>query len=144
MSTKLSHIHVRDCMHHGIVSCSADAPVAEVAGLMAQYRVHMVAVTNERGKRPVGVVSDLDLVAATLTGAQSTALQVAATEPLAVSSDASLELASQLMTEHGVSHLVVLDASSGYPVGVPSTLDIAAVHADDCGEIPTQLGEPPR
>ena len=37
--------------------------------------------------------------------------------------------AAQLMIEHGVSHLVVREAASGYPVGVLSTLDIAAVYA---------------
>ena len=33
------------------------------------------------------------------------------------------------MTEHGVAHLVVVDAAGGYPVGVLSTLDIVAVYA---------------
>jgi len=34
------------------------------------------------------------------------------------------------MREHGVSHLVVVDRASGYPLGVLSTLDVAAVYAD--------------
>jgi predicted transcriptional regulator len=57
------------------------------------------------------------------------ALQAVATEPLAVSADTPLDRAAQLMSEHGVSHLVVTDAASGYPVGVLSTIDIAAVYA---------------
>ena len=50
-------------------------------------------------------------------------------QPVAVSADESLHLAAQLMSEHGVSHLIVADAVSGYPAGVLSTLDIAAAFA---------------
>jgi CBS domain-containing protein len=35
------------------------------------------------------------------------------------------------MAEHGVSHLVVVDAASRQPIGVLSTLDIAAVYATE-------------
>ena len=34
------------------------------------------------------------------------------------------------MNEHGVSHIVVLDAAGGYPIGVLSSLDVAAVYAE--------------
>jgi CBS domain-containing protein len=115
-------------MHHGILSCAADAPLGEVAGVMAKHHVHAVAITDGAGQRPVGVVSDLDVVAAAASGEEPTALQAAATEPLAVSTNESLGRAAQLMSEHAVSHLVVVDAASGYPVGVLSTLDIAAIY----------------
>jgi predicted transcriptional regulator len=38
--------------------------------------------------------------------------------------------AAQLMSEHGVSHLVVIDSAGGDPLGVVSTLDIATVYAN--------------
>jgi CBS domain-containing protein len=38
------------------------------------------------------------------------------------------------MAEHGVAHLVVLDAAGGYPVGVLSTLDVAAAFAGAASE----------
>jgi CBS domain-containing protein len=119
-------------MHHRILSCAADAPLGEVAGVMAKHRVHAVAITDGAGQRPLGVVSDLDVVTAAVravSGEESTALQAAATEPLAVSTSDSLDRAAQLMSEHGVSHLVVVDAASGYPVGVLSTVDIVALYA---------------
>jgi CBS domain-containing protein len=125
----IDHVRVCDCMHRGIVSCPGDAPLGEVAALMSKHRVHAVAVTNGEGQRPVGVVSALDVVAAIASGAEPTARQAAATESISVSSRESLFRAAQLMAEHGVSHLVVLDSASGYPVGVLSTLDIAAVYA---------------
>ena len=32
------------------------------------------------------------------------------------------------MVQHGVSHVVVLDAANGHPCGILSTLDIAAAY----------------
>ncbi len=125
---RLEHVRVSDCMHRGIVSCPPDAPLAEVAALMVKHRIHAVAVTNGNDSRPAGVISDLDIVAAAATGDAPTAREAAATEPLGVSADERLDRAAQLMSEHAVSHLVVLDAASGYPVGVLSTLDIAAIY----------------
>jgi CBS domain-containing protein len=40
------------------------------------------------------------------------------------------------MAEHGVTHLVVLDAAGGNPIGVLSTLDIAAVYAAEASRMP--------
>jgi CBS domain-containing protein len=118
-------------MHHGILSCARDAPLGEVAGIMAKHRVHAVAVTAEHSTRPARIVSDLDVVAAMAVHGEPTAAQAAATEPLSVSSDERLDRAAQLMAEHGISHLVVLDAADGHPIGVLSTLDLAAAYAGD-------------
>ena len=125
----MDHIRVRDAMHHGILSCAADAPLAEVAGIMAKHRVHAVAIANGDAVRPAAVVSDLDVVAAIASGEEPSAGQAAATEPLAVSDDERLLRAAQLMVEHGVSHLIVLDAATGHPIGVLATSDVAAVYA---------------
>jgi CBS domain-containing protein len=122
------HVRARDAMHQGILTCTPDAPLDEVAAIMATHNVHAVAITNSDSRRPGGIVSDLDVVAAISSGEEPTAAQAAATEPLAVSSDERLDRAAQLMTEHGVSHLVVVDAASGQPIGVLSTLDLAAVY----------------
>ena len=129
MSLELRHIRVHDCMHHGILSCSSEAPLGEVAGLMAKHRVHAVAVTNGDGRRVVAIVSDLDVAAAAAIGKEPTAIEVAATEPLSISASEPMHLAAQKMAEHGVSHLVVLDPASGYPVGILSTLDVAVLYA---------------
>jgi CBS domain-containing protein len=134
VTVELDHIRVHDAMHQGILSCTRDAPLGEVAGIMAKHHVHAVAFADPESSRPAGVVSDLDVVAAIASGGEPTAAQAAATEPLAVSSDERLDRAAQLMAEHGVSHLVAVDAASGQPVGVLSTLDLAAVYAQDRAE----------
>jgi len=77
--------------------------------------VHAVALTGADGLRPVGFVSDLDIAAAAASGEQTIARQAAASQPVTVSADESIHGAARLMSEHGVSHLIVLDAASGYP-----------------------------
>jgi CBS domain-containing protein len=39
----LPRVRVSDWMHTGILSCTPDAPLAEVAGIMSEHRVHAVA-----------------------------------------------------------------------------------------------------
>jgi CBS domain-containing protein len=117
-------------MHQGVLTCTAEDSLQDVAAVMANHRVHAVVVTRENSDRPVGVVSDLDVVAAVARDADCSAQQAAATEPLTISADEPLRNAAQLMSEYGVSHLVVVDAASGHPLGVVSTLDIATVYAN--------------
>jgi CBS domain-containing protein len=131
MTAATDHIRVRDVMHQGILSCSDDAPLTEAAAIMAKHHVHAVAVTRGDSRRPIGVVSDLDIAAAIASRQEPTVAQAAGTEPLAVSSGERLDRAAQLMAEHGVAHLVVIDAAGGQPIGVLSTLDLAAVYAGD-------------
>jgi CBS domain-containing protein len=127
---RLDHIRVRDAMHEGILSCSVDASLVEVATIMATHRVHAVAIVERDRTQPLGVISDLDVVAAVASGAGPTPARAAATEPLALSSDERLDRATQMMAEHGASHVLVNDAATGHPIGVLSTLDVAAVYAD--------------
>jgi predicted transcriptional regulator len=127
--SSLDHIRVGDCMHRGILTCDENAPLEELASIMAKHRVHAVAITNGGGGRPFAIVSALDLVAAIDVGAELSATQVAATEFISVSASDPLERAVKLMTEHGVSHLIVLDPASGHPAGILSTLDVIAVQA---------------
>jgi CBS domain-containing protein len=56
-----------------------------------------------------------------------TARELAATEPVTIGPASPLGQAVQLMEQHEVTHLVVVDA--GRPVGVLSTLDVAGVLA---------------
>jgi CBS domain-containing protein len=124
----LDHVRVRDCMHSGIVSCAPDTPVGDVAWLMGHHQVHVIAVADRAGGRPKGIVADMDVMAAVAAGREVTAGQVMATAAPTISADERLPEAVQLMTELGVSHLIVVDPASGYPVGVLSTLDVASAY----------------
>lgn len=95
---------------------------------MASRRVHCVVVADEPADADSlwGIVSDLDLVAAAGVRDldEQTAGAAAATAALTVGPGETVQRAAQLMTEHGVTHLVVVDAMRR-PVGVLSTLDVA-------------------
>jgi CBS domain-containing protein len=125
---------VGEVMREGVVGCSPDTPLVEVARLMSEHRIHCVVVgglTEDRhGTRLVwGVVSDLDLARALAGDPEVTAGQVAATEPLTASPGDTLEGVARAMGDHEVSHLVVVDAKDAEPIGVVSTLDLARAAA---------------
>lgn len=115
---------VDDFANVGILSCPAEAPLEEVAWLMADNRVHALVVEGEDGNPPV--VSDTDLIAAAGSGHfdELCAHDVAGTEAVSVSRSDTLERATQLLAEHAVTHLVVRD-DRWRPVGILSTLDVA-------------------
>ena len=122
-------IPVSAAMHRGVLTCGTDASLAHVAELMATHRVHCIVVTDDPGAAESlwGIVSDLDLAAAACVRdlAEQTAGATAATAVLTIAPDETLQRAAQLMTEHGTTHLVVVDAGHR-PVGILSTLDVAA------------------
>jgi CBS domain-containing protein len=121
---------VVDAMRVGVVSCPPDTPVRDVARIMATYRIHCVVVSEMEGGRPSAVVSDIDLAAAASAGVEGrTAGQLARGEAVSVAADEPLARAAQLMAEHEVSHLVVIQPHSKHPVGVLSALDLAGVLA---------------
>lgn len=90
LTSTLAHIRVHDCMHPGVFTCAPDDPLRHVATVMANKKVHSVVITNGAGDRAIGLLSDLDVVTALATGADCTASEAAATEPVSVSSDEPL------------------------------------------------------
>jgi CBS domain-containing protein len=127
----LTRLRVRDAMHTGILTTDASTPLRVVARLMAEQRVHAVAVTvPDNVRRPWGVVSVLDIAAAAAEGVDETAGEAAATEVVTVRSSERLDCAAQLMVDHNVTHLIVVDAATGHPAGVLSALDVAAAYGD--------------
>jgi CBS domain-containing protein len=128
---RLAHVRVADAMHPGVLTCTPDLPLSEVARVMADHSVHCVVV-EEPGADTVDswtVVSDIDLVGAAAADRldEPVAGRVAATWVPKIADDDSLMRAAQLMAERDVSHLIVVGAATGRPEGIISTLDIAAV-----------------
>jgi CBS domain-containing protein len=128
----LRQLRVVDAMHPGLISCSLDTPLRTVARLMATYRVHAILVTAHGeeqlpGGELWGVVSDADLLRAAESGDvdEQSARTIAATPVQTIASSDELARAAQLMVEHDVSHLIVIERRSERPIGVLSTLDIA-------------------
>ena len=51
-----------------LVTVSADRPMAEAASLMAQHGIAHLAVTDPASRRPIGVISTLDIAQAVAAG----------------------------------------------------------------------------
>jgi len=139
MTTKTSQrliadVRVGEAMHDGVLTCDREASLAEVARVMTEHSIHCIVVENDSGDGGPfwGVVSDLDLVAAATVRDldQQTAGGTAASPVVMVTPAETLERAAQLMTEHSTSHLLVVDVGRQEPVGVISTLDVAAALAE--------------
>jgi CBS domain-containing protein len=131
---RIANLRVADAMHVGVLTCDRDTPLADVAATMARELVHCVVVEGDHDGSGAlwGIVSDLDLVAAAVVRNldEQTAGGSAASPLVMIAPDETLQRAAQLMTEHGTSHLVVVDTQALRPVGVISTLDVAARLAD--------------
>lgn len=127
----IEHATVKDAMRPEVLTCSPDAPLRDVARTMASEHVHSVIVSDAgAGDRKWGIVSDMDLMRAAGEDVdERTASWAAASEFLSVSPDESLERALQMMVEHDVTHIVVVDPAADRPVGVLSTLDVAGLLA---------------
>ena len=122
-----------DVMAPRVLTCAPDTPLVEVATIMAEQRVHCVVVyEGERpGEEGWTVVSDRDLMAAAAADRidEPLAGEVAGTSVPSIGSGEPLTRAAQVMSEHDVSHLIVLGAANGRPEGVLSSLDVAMVLA---------------
>ncbi len=135
--SRISTRRVSHAMHVGVLSCHRDTPLDELAATMSRERVHCIIVESGSGDggAPWGVVTDLDLVAAATVREldEQTAGGSAATPLVLVAPGETLERAAQLMNEQATTHLLVVDPVDGIPVGVLSTIDIAAVLAEEVG-----------
>lgn len=126
----LDRIRVRDVMHTGILTTDPSTPLRVAARLMADQHVHAIAVADaDYVRRPRGFVSTLDVAKAAAEEADETVGDVATASVPSVTANQSLAAAAQLMVDNGVTHLIVIDPSTGHASGVVSSLDIAAAYA---------------
>jgi CBS domain-containing protein len=122
---------VAEVMHPGVLVCGPESPLRYAAGVMATHGVHAVVVLGDDEEGGLwGVVSDVDLVAAIARRELDlhTAGGMARTPLVTVSREQSLAQAAELMSAHGVTHLIVV-GSRHRPIGILSTLDIARAAA---------------
>jgi CBS domain-containing protein len=122
------HKTVGDVMHAGVITCRPDATLRTVAGLLAEHRMHAIVVTSEDEQARCAVVTDRDVVFGHSRGElDRLTAQDAANEPtVTIRADADLRHAAELMSHYGTSHVLVTERGGGRPVGILSSLDVAA------------------
>jgi len=128
---------VRDLMHPGLFTCRPDATLGQVAVLLNQNHVHALIVEDRDG-RPLGVISDIDLLAGEWLSVDSKSLSTMRkltaadlmSKPVdSVEANLSLTDAVRQLIDKDVSRLLVTD--KGKPVGVISLSDFVASIAQE-------------
>jgi CBS domain-containing protein len=123
---------VRDLMHPGLITCTMDTPLGQAAMLLVRHRVHAVVV-NDRDGRPVGLLSDFDLLAGEWLSKDPESLEamrrmtagdLMSTPLNTIEGEASASEAAERMRREGFHRLIVRD--QGRPVGVLSISDLVA------------------
>jgi CBS domain-containing protein len=114
---------VRDLMHPGLLTCRPDATIGQVSILLTQQHVHALIVADRDG-RPIGIISDFDLLAGEWLSADSQSLaamrKLTAGELMSspidtVEAGSSLKEAAQRLIEKDINRLLVTE--NGIPVG---------------------------
>jgi len=121
---------VHDAMRVGVITCRPETKLTDVARMMVGYDVHSIVVADVDSERGLwGIVTSLDLARAADDLSSATAREVATTNLITVRSNEPLRRAAELMAEHGVTHLIVLQPDSDDPIGVISARGVAAALA---------------
>jgi CBS domain-containing protein len=134
LTPSFEHATAADAMHPRVLTCTPDTPLVTVAQRMAGEHVHALVVMRPTvadgdQRRPWGVLTDRDLLHNAQRVEELTAGDVAAPAILEIRPDERLSDVAERMVAAGTSHAIVEEPSSGRPVGVVSTLDIAGILA---------------
>lgn len=120
---------IKECCNIGVVCCTQDTPITEVAGLMRKHHVGDVIVIEEKdGTRlPLGIVTDRDIVLETVSVAIDARIFTAGdimSKPLvSVQENAGFVETLRLMRHHKVRRMPVITAE-GTLYGVVTADDI--------------------
>ncbi len=123
---------VRDLMHRGVLTVHQNASLGQVAVLLAQNHVHALVVVD-RDSRPMGILSDYDLMAGEWLSQDADSLttmrklcagDLMSYPIISIADDAPLKEAAQLLLDKDVSRLLVTEA--GKPVGMIAGSDFVA------------------
>jgi predicted transcriptional regulator len=118
---------VGDYMNTGMVIRDSKATVMEVAKTMTQWNISSVAITDDRGTKVIGILTERDIVksiARGVTSGRTTAGSLMSTPVVSVKSDMPIEQAARLMIREKVRHLLVEDAYHRV-TGIITTTDLA-------------------
>ena len=134
ITPSFEHATAADAMRPCVLTCTPQTPLVTVAQRMAGEHVHALVVMGARGRdgderRAWGVLSDRDLLRNARSVEELTAGDVATPSILEIRPGDSLADVADRMVAAGTSHAIVEEPSTGRPVGVVSTLDIAGILA---------------
>ncbi|MER6554012.1 CBS domain-containing protein [[Kitasatospora] papulosa] len=121
----MGHLTVADLMTPSVISVQRGTTFKEIARLLSESDVTAVPVVDEGG-RPVGVVSEADLLRNRSTGGARDAGALMSHPAVTAEPRWNVVHAARVMEEHRVKRLPVVDAA-GRLVGVLSRSDLVQV-----------------
>jgi crotonyl-CoA carboxylase/reductase len=131
------NVTVGDVMHRGLIGCRRDTPIREVTKLMLEHHIHAVVVTDD-SDRPIGVVSQTDIVMASQTRTRTELLSITANDVMTHScltceATAKLTDAISIMTRNRLHRLVVVEkqGNASKAIGVISMTDVLGKYVAD-------------
>jgi CBS domain-containing protein len=119
-------------MHPGLLTCRKNATLGQVAVLLTQNHVHALIVAD-RDKRPIGIISDYDLLAGEWLSADSQSLatmrNLTAGELMSspidtIEASTSLDKAALVLIQKDINRLLVTE--KGVPAGIISISDFVS------------------
>ena len=136
---------VRNFCSRDVVTIEAGASLREAALLMRNRHVGALIVvdTGQGAPRPIGLVTDRDIVVAVVAvpGARPEGIRVGdvlTREPVVVHEDDGVFAAVQTMRQHGVRRLPVVTAD-GKLCGILTSDDVVKLVATELGSLSTAL-----
>ena len=123
---------IRDIMHPGLITCPPDTSLGRVAALLTKHHVHALVVAGQ-SDRPLGIISDFDLLAGEWLSVDEESLNTMRTltardlmtSPIeSADINTSVNEAATRMAEKRVHRMLVTEA--GNPVGILSISDLVA------------------
>lgn len=120
---------VQDIMAKSPAVCTPDTPLSEVARMMVDHDCGAIPVVESReAPRPVGVITDRDIVVRLIADGQNplekTAADAMSASAVTVSVGTSLEACGDVMEQNQIRRVIVVD-DNGSVIGMVSQADIA-------------------
>lgn len=123
---------VSDWMHRGVISCSSETSVEEIARIMESQDICALVVVNEAGDA-TGVISRTDLVNARFVQPYlkhwrgMTAAHLMSKPVISIAEDTPIREAASLIREKHIHRLVVVERVGKHlrPIGILSVTDLS-------------------
>jgi CBS domain-containing protein len=142
-----STVLIKHVMTNDPACCSPDTSLQEVARLMVEHDCGEIPVVdNEQSRRPVGVITDRDIVCRAIAEGRNplalTAGECMTTAVVTVTPDMSIEDCCDVMERNQIRRVPVIDAQ-GCCCGIVSQADIARrVSERAAGEVVVDVSKP--
>ena len=123
----MDDIFVGSLMTSPVTTVPADTPAKEAAALMLEAGISSVVVVDGDNQL-VGILTSTDFVAIAAADDSAAAFSVAdhmTTDVVTTTAGASIEAVADLLIEHGIHHVPVVDDAEGV-VGMVTTTDLTA------------------